>query len=51
MFNKQPIPILDFSAARNFTTDARGYAAPSQKYLAVNLLLAGVIKDHTGIFT
>jgi hypothetical protein len=36
MFNKQPIPTLAFSAARNFTMDARGYAAPSQKYLAVN---------------
>jgi hypothetical protein len=34
MFNKQPIPTLAFSAA---TMDARGYAAPSQKYLAVNL--------------
>ena len=31
MFNKHPIPTLTFSAARNFTMDARGYAAPSQK--------------------
>jgi hypothetical protein len=37
MFNIQPTPTLAFSAAINFTMDAIGYAAPSQKYLAVNL--------------
>jgi hypothetical protein len=30
MFNKQPIPTLAFSSAKNFTMDAKGYAAPSQ---------------------
>jgi hypothetical protein len=37
MFDKKPISTLAFPAARNFTIDARGYAAPSHKYFAVNL--------------
>jgi hypothetical protein len=51
MFNKQPTPTLAFLAANKFAMDARGYAAPSQKYLAVNLQLAGVLSSISDLFS